>query len=940
MHLLIWARRVVVCAAFSGLFLCAADPARAADTAITGTVRSASGAAVPGATVTAKGPAHESTTTDGAGAFTLTLPPGLYQVTVTKPGYATVSTPDVVVLAGHSPALTVTIAELNLSTLREIGHMFASGGRVAMNTGAANQDVIDRAAFSELGDPQINDVIGRIPDVVVEQLGTQKDTAIVVGGLQPYETQVLIDGHPIALGQYGVWLSQYFPSYVLGSVETQSGPGNTTPFADIAVAGTANLQTIAFTKKQTANFTIGTDNWGSQYTDASVTGSHGKLDYVAALGTQGENGYYFGKNECDIYTADPNTQVNSPDSAGVVAFCGSFNGSLYTRGQLYKLRYDFTPTTSFDVGFLGSYGGYSPQGSAWGASDGPTLVEQCIPNTVANPVTPGAQRCTNPADANLIGKTINGFYWFPGTQIWNTQELWDGQFRTTLGATTVLVRPYLGSIQPETYDGTGEGQYPAFFGPPPGAAGYQTPSPSIPIASPNPFESSNGPCPVGNVDSFVQINSPSNTITSTNGQEECYQYPYKTYEIDKLYGSTFSFVRPIGSGDDFLDFTYDFHGQSTFAYANAPTNVQVPFSSTRFSTFSLTGRVTPIDKLALNYGLYNTDWTVVGEQPAFNSAGTPTGTTGLDRTVSRFDPHLAFVYRADANTSIRASTGTSETFPFVGDVSGPPAYQPAAFGVFTDGLLTEKNANLKPEYSIAYDLGADHRFNRSSDLSLDLQDTIVHDVFQQLETQETVPAGVLGIYTPINVARLAAKLVTLKYVHAPVRGLGYNVALTADSSILNGIPASAYNGTTVFTPGLPANGAQVCGNGAFTPGLATCIPYLKGYGQFTYTFRSETFAALGFDYEGKNNAYYQPPFAIVDFEYKKPVTKLLDFNLSVQNLLNTNSYDYLPALNLGVPAVADYLATDGTIQQSSYSTYRIPAPTRTLRVSLDAHIGQ
>jgi hypothetical protein len=58
---------------------------------------------------------------------------------------------------------------------------------------------------------------------------------------------------------------------------------------------------------------------------------------------------------------------------------------------------------------------------------------------------------------------------------------------------------------------------------------------------------------------------------------------------------------------------------------------------------------------------------------------------------------------------------------------------------------------------------------------------------------------------------------------------------------------------------------QVCGNAQFTPGLATCDPYLKGYGQLTYTWRDGTFVELGADYEAKNNAYYQSPFAIADF---------------------------------------------------------------------------
>jgi outer membrane cobalamin receptor len=220
---------------------------------------------------------------------------------------------------------------------------------------------------------------------VVQKLGTQQDTSIVVGGLQPYETQVLIDGHPIALGQYGVWLSQYFPSYLIGGVETQSGPGNTTPFANIAVGGTVNLQTIDFTKQQTAEFTTGVDTFGSQYSTAIATGSFDKLSYVAGLGTAGNNGYYFGKKECDMYVSDPATTVNSPNSAGIVSFCDDFSGSLYSRGQLYKARYDFSPTTALDVSFLGSYGGFSPQGSAWGASYGQARDTQVRADTAPGP---------------------------------------------------------------------------------------------------------------------------------------------------------------------------------------------------------------------------------------------------------------------------------------------------------------------------------------------------------------------------------------------------------------------------------------------------------------------------------------------------------------------------------------------------------------------------
>jgi hypothetical protein len=944
-----FSRRVIVSALLT--FLCVPMAAQAAPddrivaqapaaaSSITGTLRTPSGAAVSGATVTATGPTRVTATTDAAGNFTLALPPGEYRVVVSKPGYSTASTSDVVVAPGTSVPLTVTIAEQNLTTLRTIGSVTANGrGGATINTGAATQSYVSGQTFTQVANPQVNDVLQRIPDVVVQKMGTQQDTSIVVGGLQPYETQVLIDGHPLALGQYGVWLSQYFPSYLIGGAESQSGPGNTTPFANIAVGGTVNLQTIDFTKAPTGELTTGIDSYGSEYTTGILTGSYKNFSYVAGLGTSGVNGPYFGKKECDMYLSDPATTVNSPNSAGIVAFCDDFSGSLYSHGQLYKARYDFSPATSFDVTFLGSYGGFSPQGSAWGASYGPSLVEQCIPGTL---------ECTNPADKSLIGKTINAFYWFPGTEISSVQQLYSSQFRTSLGSTTLLVRPYVGTIQPETYDGTGEGGYAAYFGPPPGSPDYPGPQtlppgvqiPATGLPAPNKFETSPY-CPTGTIYSFNQINSPQNTLTSVGGQEECYQYPYSTSELDKLYGSTFSLIRPIATG--FLDLSYDFHGQNTFAYANAPSNVIVPFSATRYSTFSLTGQIRPFDPLAINFGFYTTQWTINGEQPVLgpngiaetDAQGNPI-TTGLDRSVSRADPHIAFTFRPKSDWSFRAAAGTSESFPFIGDVSGSSSFQPPAF-LYTAGLIEEKNPNLQPEYSSAYSAGVDHRFADRSVLSLDLQETTVHNVFQDLASTEETATGLLGIFKPINVARLQAKLATLKYVKAPRTGLGYNFAVTADSSILTGIPALVYNPT----PSLPANNVQVCGEGTFTPGLATCDPYLKGYGQFTYSWRDGTFLALGADYEGKNNAYYQPPFAIADLQYRVPVGHDLDFNLSIENLFNTNSYNYLPAPNAGVPAVADFTTDGKTIQQASYSTYLIPAVTRTLRVSLRYHFNR
>ncbi|MBD5605085.1 MAG: TonB-dependent receptor [Candidatus Eremiobacteraeota bacterium] len=808
-------------------------------------------------------------------------------------------------------------------------------GTSTINTGAATTTFISAESFTQLANPQINDVLQRAADVTIQHMGSQADTTVIIGGAQPYETQVLIDGHPLALGQYGVWTSQFFPSFIVGGAEIQSGPGNTTPFANIAVGGTLNLLTPGFTPNTTAEVTTGFDSYNSQNTNFLTTGSIDKLGYVVGIGQASTNGYFQGKSGCVVSPDNYGAGDNQPGNTGIVQYCGSLAGPLFVDGDILKLRYAFTPSTSLELGFVGAWAQFDPQGAAWGNSVGAITIEGCQ--------TAVAFACTNPANANLIGKTIQGYVEYPGSSVYNNQDLFDGQFRTALpGNNTLLVRPYIGSIQPEIIDGSEEGAYPAFFGPLPGTANYTAPTYANGKVIPPSFQPGGTVgtpleqyCGVSsNVFGYSQLQDLNGKSSVVNGQQQCFQYPYSSYEQDKLYGTTFSFLHPFG--DSLLNLTYDFHGQSDFAYFNGPANVSVPLSSNRYSTISLTGYLHLIRNVGFNVGLYDTRWTVAGVKPKLDATGDPVidpattepFLTGLGRGVSRFDPHFAVTFRPTSDVSYRASAGSSATFPYLGQVSGNAAFQPYASSnpFFTAGILTEKNPNLDPEVSIAYGVGVDKRFHGGSILSFDLQDTVIHNVFETLVQNETTPAGILGVSDQINVARLHSELAPLKYVVAPRYGLGFNVAVAAERSIIDGIPGAA---------GIPANGVQICGDGLATPGIPTCIPYLKGYGQITYANLDGSFAEIGVDYEGKNNSYFQPPFAQVDASFTTPLTKHVEFILGVQNLLNTNSYEHLPAPGAGVPLVSD----DGK-GQGSYISTLIPAPPRTLHAQIRLHVGR
>jgi outer membrane receptor protein involved in Fe transport len=396
-------------------------------------------------------------------------------------------------------------------------------------------------------------------------------------------------------------------------------------------------------------------------------------------------------------------------------------------------------------------------------------------------------------------------------------------------------------------------------------------------------------------------------------------------------------------GDSSLSLTYDFHGQST--YATELGNITVPLSSVRYSTLSLTGDLRLVRNLSLDFGLYNTDWTlsgtqpeIVGGAPVLDAFGNPVP-VGLARQITRFDPHISLAFRPTNDVSYRLAFGTSTTFPFIGQVSGLASYGPFSPNApqYTGGNLVEENPNLLPETSIAYSAGVDKRFGNKSILSFDLQATVIHDVFETLTQGQTTSIGqLIAVSDPINVARLRSELATIKYSYAPAIGFGFNLSVAAQRSIVDGIPGSVYDGG----PGFPVNNVQVCGNGLDQAGIPTCIPYLKGYGQFTYSWKNGGYAALGVDYEGKNNPFYQPPFAIADLTVRQPITRNLTLLVSVQNLFNTNSFSYLAAPNLGVPLVAGATNDGVTSFQTTYSSTLIPAPARTLRVELRYHFGR
>ncbi|NNM93765.1 MAG: TonB-dependent receptor, partial [Candidatus Eremiobacteraeota bacterium] len=340
---------------------------------LVGSVSDAAGHPVAGAVVSVSGPVRESTATDASGRFALRdLPAAYYAVSVIKAGFLPARSTNVAVFAGVTLPLKVRLVALSASSLQVIARVVASG-KSSIDTGTAQTTFVPRSSLLDLANPQINDVVARIPGAGIERGSSSPNTSISLGGAQPYETQVLLDGHPLSGGRYGVWFSQFFSSFMLQGIQADTGPGNTTPFAASAIGGTANLLTPTFTSKPTFEFIDGVDNYASQYSNALMTGSIGRLSYVLDAGYQGLNGQFFQHYGC-VIKPQSYPALNTAAAAGIIQFCGDLSGPLATKGEIVKFKYDFSKSTSLEIGFVGSQAGYNPQGTAYGQYGGMVTV--------------------------------------------------------------------------------------------------------------------------------------------------------------------------------------------------------------------------------------------------------------------------------------------------------------------------------------------------------------------------------------------------------------------------------------------------------------------------------------------------------------------------------------------------------------------------------------
>lgn len=556
--------------------------------AINGVVSSERGP-LAGVTVTIHGPATQSVTTQADGAFHFTnIPAGTYRLTATAPGYQPLPN-TVVTMAADSPqTVAVTLEAATLSSLRTIASTSTVGrGSTAVNTTGAALETVTAQEYIDRGDFQVQDILEEYPGVELTRASSGgapgANTDVGIRGAAPYETQTLIDGHPVTGGSYGEFLIQFLNPLVLSGIEVDAGPGVMGNTIQNAVGGTVNFRTPPITTNLQGRFTTGYDSYNGSTYSARVSDTIGKFGFLAAYGFYGTPGYFTG----DLLSVS----ASSGAQAGVIP-TATVNQAIpasetfQNRSQVFKVAYNFSPTTALTLGEIAEQ----------------TYVDYTATLDTVEPVkiVGACSACgtyNNPAFGNLVGQTVLGSTQYDNLYLGNyeldNEPILTADLRTAIGPGNLLARFYTGSINRQIDDPQESNQITAWTK---NAAGALVP-----------------------------------TLDT----------PYYESEIDRLRGGDFLYSAPFGPNqEDLIQASYDEHSDTaldcsgssfTFVLTGPNTDCTAGNLILLSRTYSLRAQYNVLPKLRVEFGNYFSDTTFVGsrDDPRATLVWTPQPNTAV-----------------------------------------------------------------------------------------------------------------------------------------------------------------------------------------------------------------------------------------------------------------------------------------------------------------------
>jgi outer membrane receptor protein involved in Fe transport len=807
---------------------------------INGTVSSDQGP-LEGATISVGGSASRTVISRKDGTFTITgLPDGGYLVSIIRPGYAAVRDTAVTIAAGASQTFAVTLVAESLSSLRTIGTVTANGGRTstALNTSAAAQSTVTFQQYIDRGQTQVNNLLEEQPGVEITRVDSGalgSNSNISLRGVNPYETQVLIDGHPVSGGTNGSYLIQFLNPLILSDVEIDKGPGANGNTVANAVGGSVNFRTPQIASKPTGIVLGGYDSFNGSTFGARFSDTVGKFGFLFGYAETGTPGY-FHDNLLSVSGANANG-IAFPGSKPLTATINTLIPSSQTynnRSQLVKFAYNFSPTTTLTAGYYGSQS-YVDYTGTLTTAEKYTIVGSCA--TCSSTGT----TYTNPLYANYIGQTLlaangnDGL--FQGNTETNNEPIFTLDLRSAIGKGTFLARYYTGSIARDLND-------------------------------------------PGEVTQIVGCFNPACNPAALDGED------FQQNQTDYLHGGDFEYDLPLGRSD--VTLSYDTHDDISSNCSPVPTTCSVSNLIVSARTLSLRGHIAISPKLTFGLANYYSDTTYVGKRydPKVTLTYQPS-----NKQVLRFAagtayvaPFAGFVGPATGKSgtltgaAVVATSSTVKTLEIVNNLKPETSQSFDIGGDFSTGHDSKVTIDL-------FNTIVNNRFSTDSvTLAGGITGTFNGTPFNKISEL-------------FNQSDSHQQGIELGFIKAPIVGFGANAVFdlshdyqfnTRLNPVLAGLPVLANQTGTFNNSGNILDGSEI-------PGEA----YSKGHAELNYQFAGGARVAFGMTYYGAYNSFGQNAFELFDANFGIPLQHGFRLQVSGINIFNHDDGRVLGEFNQG-----------------------------------------
>ncbi|HEY5257864.1 MAG TPA: TonB-dependent receptor [Candidatus Baltobacteraceae bacterium] len=893
---------------------------------ITGKVVDGTGHPLGGARIAISGPVNIETTAKPDGSYAVNVPAGIYSITISASGFDATRQDSVTVFTGESVALATTLVEESLTTIAHV----STSSSTSVSASAASSAIMSAATIRSQGQNQVVNLLDQIPGVEVDRVGGGSNepganTALAIRGAQPYESQVLVDGHPvntIGNGSFG-FNATFVNAILLGGIEVSNGPGSLPNTVADAVGGTVNFQTHPISTKYSADLMSQFDSFGGWTYGVRVSDTVGKIGFLAAVARTTTPGYMnpaniFGFGRASFFspytsptipfTGNGQTYPSGQNYVGVLNYAYPATSDFSNDGQVFKLAYNFSPETSLEFSSFSTQTWLDETGNNVGwiyakivpciDTYGGTVPASCGsgPNFDYN--------YTNQKYLGYVGQTvpINLYAGYPNTYETDTEPIFTGSFRTVIGSGTLLARAYGGSINRNIIQNAAPDAIGPCYSP---DCLWVGSSPALSTDAGLNYADDNGyagePYYELTTDTLRGFDAQYSLYLGDRGSVTLgYDTHSDSFNYTEAYSSGWYWGGSGTTGDPYFGCGYP--GQTEAQIQQCAYGIGFypqALIAVRSTTESLRGEYQIARTLKLAFGGYLSDTTFVG---------------------SRFDPRLGLTWRPSANLSVRASVGSAYSVPYQGIISpySRVGIDGCAKHVFCPA------SQFKPETSTSYDIGADYKYGPDSLVSTDLYQTTVYNryaTFEQDGSGTFNGSPYTSTLGPTSQGQLFNEGFEVNVLHQPRVGFGYHVAidLLRDYAYDQSSTALSSSGEFYLGP-LPDNGVQL-----------PSYPFSKERVDLSYTLANTTKLRLSSMTYGPNNSFGRAGFTLFDGALDIPENDNVKVTIGVSNILGKDN-GATGGLYFGGYT---YRALGGGIGPTNMEY----VPPRTVYVQFDANVG-